>query len=63
MSSGSGAIIRGRSCWLFNFSEEEQTAWINEVEDYTDLLSRKKCPAKGVSVPGYGFFWLCTRFR
>lgn len=61
---GIGRYYKGEKLLaLFNFSEEEQTAWINEVEDYTDLLSRKKFPAKGVSVPGYGFFWLCTRFR
>ncbi len=44
---------------LFNFSEYDKTAWINEEDGYyQDLLSGKVRQAKGVDIPGYGFFWL-----
>ena len=44
---------------LFNFSEFDKTAWINEEDGYyQDLLSGKVRQAKGVDIPGYGFFWL-----
>ena len=48
---------------LFNFSPFEEVAWINEVEDYKDLITGKACQAKGVSVKGYGFKWLKTNFK
>ena len=47
---------------LFNFSEFEQTAWINEAEEYTDLLTGEKKEAKAVALPGYSFVWLLTSF-
>ena len=47
---------------LFNFSEYDETAWINEVEDYTDLITGMPRPAKGVGVPAFGFAWLLTKF-
>ena len=44
---------------LFNFSEFDKTAWINEEDGYyQDLLSGKVRQAKGVDISGYGFFWL-----
>ncbi len=44
---------------LFNFSEQDKTAWIDEEDGlYTDLLSGRKMEAKGVDIPGYGVFWL-----
>lgn len=44
---------------LFNFSEYDKTAWINEGEDeYTDLISGRKMQAKGVNIPAYGVYWL-----
>ena len=44
---------------LFNFSEQEKTAWINEEDGtYTDLISGKEMEAKGVTMPGYGVYWL-----
>ncbi len=48
---------------LFNFSEEPQTAWINEHEDYFDLLTGEARPARGVELPGCGFAWLMTVFH
>lgn len=44
---------------VFNFSEYDKTAWINEEDGmYVDLLTRQHIPAKNVSVPAYSFYWL-----
>ncbi|MBQ1327641.1 MAG: alpha-amylase family protein [Lachnospiraceae bacterium] len=44
---------------IFNFSENDQTAWINEDDGmYTDLISGKKMLAKGVDIPAYSFYYL-----
>ncbi len=44
---------------LFNFSEFDKTAWINETDgDYVDLVSGEKRKAAGVDIPGYGFYYL-----
>ncbi len=43
---------------LFNFSSEDRTAWIDETEAYTDMLSGKPRRAKQVVVRGYDFVWL-----
>ena len=44
---------------LFNFSEFDKVAWINE-EDwmYKDLISGRRLEAKGVQIPAYGVYWL-----
>ena len=44
---------------LFNFSEFEKTAWIEETDgEYRDLVTGKNVTASAVKVPGNGFFWL-----
>ena len=44
---------------IFNFSEHDKTAWINETDgEYVDLITGKRMFARGVDVPGYGFYWL-----
>ncbi|MDE5965388.1 MAG: amylosucrase, partial [Lachnospiraceae bacterium] len=44
---------------IFNFSEHDKTAWINETDgEYIDLISGRRMAARGVDVPGYGFYWL-----
>ena len=44
---------------LFNFSEYDKTAWINERDGiYKDLITGQEMEAAGVNVPAYGFFWL-----
>lgn len=48
---------------LFNFSEFDETAWVNEVEDYTDLLTGEPRPAKAVGIRAYDFAWLMTSFK
>ena len=39
-----------------------QTAWINEPEEYENLLTGKKQKAQGVTLAGYDFVWLMTKF-
>ena len=44
---------------LFNFSEFDKTAWINEDDGiYTDLITGQKMEARGVNIPAYGVYWL-----
>lgn len=44
---------------LFNFSEFDKTAWINERDGlYCDLLTGDTMMAAGVNIPAYGFKWL-----
>ena len=44
---------------LFNFSEQDRTAWINETDGlYEDMLTGKKREARGVDIPAYSFYYL-----
>lgn len=44
---------------LFNFSEFDKTAWINETDgEYEDLVTGIVMKAVAVGVPGNGFWWL-----
>ena len=44
---------------IFNFSEHDKTAWINETDgEYVDLISGRKMKACGVDIPSYGFYYL-----
>lgn len=44
---------------LFNFSESDRTAWINEIDgEYVDLISGEERMAGAVDIPAYGFFYL-----
>lgn len=44
---------------LFNFSEHDKTAWINETDGtYLDMISGKEKKAVGVDIPAYGFYYL-----
>ena len=47
---------------LFNFGDGDEVAWVNEPEDYIDLITGKERPAKGVEIPANGFAWLLTCF-
>ncbi len=61
---GIGRYYRGEKfIGLFNFSPEPQTAWINEVEDYRDMLEDRALKAQGVNLEGFGFKWLLTKFK
>lgn len=44
---------------LFNFSENERMAWINEQDGgYTDLITGEEMAASGIRMGGYQFLWL-----
>ena len=44
---------------MFNFSEYDKTAWINEDDGmYVDLISGKEMEARGVNIPAFGFYYL-----
>ena len=44
---------------LFNFSEYDKTAWINENDGlYVDLVSGQKMKACGVNIPAFGYYYL-----
>ncbi len=44
---------------VFNFSEYDRTAWINEDDgDYVDLITGNVMQAKAVDIPAYGFVYL-----
>ncbi len=48
---------------IFNFSEHDKTAWINEEDgEYTDLITGEKRKACGVDIPAYGFQYLKKTF-
>ena len=58
---GIGRYYRGEKLIaLFNFGDQDETAWINEEEEYKDLLTGKKREAKAVGVPAQDFVWLIT---
>lgn len=49
---------------LFNFSEYDKIAWINETDgDYTDIISGRIMKASGVNVPAYGFYYLKKEYN
>lgn len=44
---------------IFNFSEWDKTAWINETDgDYVELISGREMRPVGVNIPAYGFYYL-----
>lgn len=55
-----GRVFEGEKIiGLFNFSEHDKTAWINETDgDYVELLSGEEMKPIGVNVPAYGFYYL-----
>lgn len=47
---------------LFNFSENDQTAWLNEPEVYTDLLTGEETRAEAVAMKPHEFRWLLKTY-
>ena len=44
---------------VFNFSEHDRTAWLNETDGmYVDLISGRRMSAGAVDIPAYGYYWL-----
>ena len=59
---GIGRYYRGEKLLaLFNFSDQDETAWINEEGDYRDLMTGESREAKAVGVPAQDFVWLLTK--
>ena len=47
---------------IFNFSEYDKVAWINEDDGmYVDVMTGNEMEARGVMIPAYGFFWLLKK--
>ena len=42
---------------LFNFSDYERTAWMEEEGEFTDLMTGKKVELCNLTIPGHGFLW------
>ena len=48
---------------LFNFNDYAETAWMDDEEDYIDMMTGELRPAKAVGIPAYGFVWLIKSFK
>ena len=47
---------------LFNFSDEPQIAWVQDLRRFTDLVTGERRDAGAVSLPAGGFIWLHQTF-
>ena len=56
---GIGRYYKGEKLLaLFNFDTEEQTAWVRDLEMYTDLITGENRNAGTIPLPAGGFRWL-----
>lgn len=46
---------------IFNFSDQEETAWMQEEGHFTDLMSGEKIQIKDITVPAHDFYWIKGR--
>ena len=46
---------------LFNFADEERTAWMEEEGVFTNLITGEKGALCNVTVPGHDFLWLSRK--
>ena len=47
---------------IFNFSDQDKTAWINEDDGmYVNVMNGQEMEARGVMIPAYGFYWLMKK--
>jgi glycosidase len=61
---GIGRYYRGEKLIaLFNFGDHDETAWVNEPEDYVDLMTGQPRPARGVGLRAGDFAWLLTAYE
>ena len=59
---GIGRYYRGEKLIaLFNFSDRDETAWIDEEGTFTDLLTGQEREAKAVGIPAQDFVWLLAK--
>ena len=47
---------------LFNFSDEQQVAWVHDLSTYTDLITGERRDAGAVQLPAGGYIWLHKTF-
>ena len=60
---GIGRYYRGEQLLaLFNFGNEEKTAWLRDEKIYTDLMDGSEDQAGAVRIPAGGFRWLLHTF-
>lgn len=43
---------------IFNFSNQEETAWMQEEGIFVNLLTDKEIKVKDVTIPGHDFYWI-----
>ena len=60
---GIGRYYRGEQLLaLFNFSDQDRTAWLKDEKMYTDLMDGTESDAGAVKIPAGGFRWLLHTF-
>lgn len=43
---------------IFNFSDREETAWMQEEGSFVNLLTKKKIKVRDITIPGHDFYWI-----
>lgn len=54
MREKDGEIFLG----IFNFSNQEETAWMQENGAFENMLTGEKAEVKDITVPGHDFYWI-----
>ncbi len=61
---GIGRYYRGQKLLcVFNFSRQEQVAWLKEMEDYVDLMTGEAQDARVLTLPAGSFVWLLHEYK
>lgn len=48
---------------IFNFSDREETAWIQEEGDFINMTTNEKLKVKDITIPGHDFYWIKGQCR
>lgn len=59
MREKEGEIFLG----IFNFSDREEIAWMQENGSFLDLVANEKIEVRDIAVPPHGFYWIMGRRR
>lgn len=54
MREKDGEIFLG----IFNFSNQEETAWMQESGTFENMLTGEKMEVKDIPIPGHDFYWI-----
>lgn len=54
MREKDGEIFLG----IFNFSNQEETAWMQENGAFENMLTGEKAEVKDITIPGHDFYWI-----